>query len=62
MMEDLYISEADREDLEKERYVLAMERMKEILNESICAEQVQTYFHRMAEFVLLMDRAVDYDR
>ncbi len=59
MMEDLYISETDREDLEKERYVLAMERMKEILNESICAEQVQTYFHRMAEFVLLMDRAWD---
>lgn len=59
MMDNLYISETDREDLEKERYTLAIERMKEILNESICTEQVQTYFHRMAEFVLLMDRAWD---
>lgn len=59
MMDNLYISETDREDLEKERYTLAIERMKEILNESICTEQVQTYFHRMADFVLLMDRAWD---
>lgn len=56
-MEDLYISETDREDLEKERYVLGIERIKEILSESICTEHIQAYFNRMAEFVLLMDRA-----
>lgn len=56
-MEDLYITETDKEDLEKERYVLGLERIKEILNESICEERVQTYFHRMAAFILLMDRA-----
>ena len=58
-MEDLYISETDREDLEKERYTLGMERVREILNESICADYIQAYFNRMAEFVLLMDQAWD---
>ncbi len=57
MMEDIYISEADREDLERERYALAMERIREIPNESICEAQEQAYFGRMAEFVLLADRA-----
>ena len=56
-MEDLYISETDREDLEKERYLLGIERIKEIPGESICAGYIQAYFNRMAEFVLLMDRA-----
>lgn len=58
-MEDLYVSETDREDLEKERYALGIERIKEISDESICEEQVQTFFYRMAEFVLLMDRTWD---
>ena len=56
-MEDIYISEADREDLERERYALAMERIREIPNESICEEKEQAYFGHMAEFVLLVDRA-----
>ena len=56
-MEDIYISEADRDDLERERYALAMERIKEIPNESICEAEEQAYFGRMAEFVLLADRA-----
>lgn len=54
-MEDIYISETDREDLVKERYALAMERIKEIPEESICAEQLQAYFGNMARFVLFMD-------
>lgn len=58
-MEDIYISEADRNDLERERYDLAMERIREIPKESISGEQVQAYFNHMAEFVLLMDRAWD---
>lgn len=58
-MEDLYIAEADREDLERERYDLAMGRIREIPEESICETQVQTYFSSMAEFVLLADRAWD---
>ncbi|MDE7259988.1 MAG: leucyl aminopeptidase, partial [Lachnospiraceae bacterium] len=56
-MEDIYISEADREDLERERYALAMERIREIPNESICEKKEQAYFGHMAEFVLLADRA-----
>ena len=56
-MEDLYISDEDRKDLEMERYTLAMERIKQIPDESICEEKIQTYFRIMAEFVLLMDRA-----
>ena len=56
-MEDIYISEADREDLERERYALAMERIREIPNESICEAKEQAYFGRMAEFVLMADRA-----
>lgn len=58
-MEDLYIAETDKADLEKERYALGMERIKEILNESICAGHIQAYFNCIAEFVLLMDRAWD---
>ena len=58
-MEDIYISETDRKDLETERYALALERIRQIPKESICEKQVQTYFRRMAEFVLLMDRAWD---
>ena len=56
-MEDLYISETDKNDLETERYDLALERIREIPSESICEEQVQTYFRNMAEFIMLMDRA-----
>lgn len=58
-MEDLYIAEADREDLERERYALAMERIREIPGESICTKQQQTYFAAMADFVILADRAWD---
>ena len=55
-MEDIYISEADRADLERERYDLALDRIREIPDESICGEQVQAYFHKTAEFILFMDR------
>ena len=58
-MEDIYISEADRADLERERYELALERIREIPGESILEEQAQTYFHQMAGFVLLMDQVRD---
>ncbi len=58
-MEDLYISEADRKDLERERYVLGMERIKQIPDEAGSDERMQTYFHRTAEFVLLMGQAWD---
>ena len=56
-MEDLYISETDKKDLETERYALAIDRIRQIPDESICEKQIQTYFWSMAEFVLLMDRA-----
>ena len=56
-MEDIYISEKDRQDLEAERYVLALERIGQIPDESMCDEQIQTYFRAMAGFVLLADRA-----
>lgn len=56
-MEDLYISETDRKDLEAERYALALDRIRQIPDESICEKEIQTYFRSMAEFVLLMGRA-----
>lgn len=56
-MEDIYISEKDREDLEAERYALAIERIRQIPDESICEEQIRTYFRVVAEFVLLTDKA-----
>ena len=58
-MEDIYISETDKKDLETERYALAIERIREIPTESICEEHVQTYFCNMAKFVMLMDRSWD---
>lgn len=54
-MEDLYISEEDRNDLEMERYDLAIERIRQIPSESICKEKLRTYFKCMAEFVMHMD-------
>lgn len=55
-MEDLYISEEDRNDLETERYGLAIGRIKEMAHETVCDQKLQAYFHCMAEFVLQMDR------
>lgn len=56
-MEDLYISEEDRNDLETERYQLALERIRQIPEESICEESLQEYFGQMAAFVLLVEEA-----
>ena len=56
-MEDLYISEEDRKDLETERYLLALERIREIPEESILTDNLQTYFNRMASFVLSVEEA-----
>lgn len=36
IMEDLYIAEEDRNDLERERYALAIERIREIPQEAVC--------------------------
>ena len=53
-MEDLYIKEADKNDLEKERYELALERISGIAGENACTDEMQDYFRRMASFVLQM--------
>lgn len=55
-MEDLYIEEQDKRDLELERYRLALERILEIPGESICQEPFRAYFHRMAAFVEQMNQ------
>ena len=55
-MEDLYISEADRSDLEMERYTLAIERIREIPGESVCGNPLQAYFDSTAAFVLYLDQ------
>lgn len=55
-MEDLYISEADRADLEMERYTLAIERISKMPGESICGGRLQAYFGSLAAFVLYMDQ------
>lgn len=48
-----------QEDLVLERYGLALARIKEIPDESICGETYRDYFMKMAEFVLLMDRTYE---
>lgn len=54
-MEDLYISEEDRNELIGERYALVIERIREIPGESACGEELRRYFNRMADFVLYLD-------
>lgn len=55
IMEDLYIAEEDRNDLERERYALAIERIREIPQEADCDAALRKYFNSMAAFVLYMD-------
>lgn len=54
-MEDLYMNETDKNDLEIERYALALDRIMEIPSESICEEPFRTFFYQMASFVTKMD-------
>ena len=56
-MEDIYLSEADKEEWEAERYRLACDRIAQIPEETVCKRAVQAYFAEMAAFVLLADRA-----
>ena len=53
-MEDLYINEQDRRDLEEERYTLALERIREMENEELCAPLYRDYFRQMAAFVKML--------
>ncbi len=55
-MEDLYMDENDKRELEIERYGLALERILEIPDESICGEPFQTFFNQMAAYVAQMDQ------
>lgn len=48
-----------QEELIAERYGLALARIREIPDESICGEVCQDYFRQMAAFVLLMDRTYE---
>lgn len=48
-----------QEELILERYGLALARIKEIPDESICGEAYRDYFRQMAAFVLLMDRTYE---
>lgn len=47
-----------QEELIAERYGLALARIREIPDESICGETCQDYFTRMAQFVMMMDQAL----
>lgn len=48
-----------REELIAERYGLALARIREIPDESICGETYRDYFRQMADFVLMMDRTYE---
>ncbi|MCM1266634.1 MAG: aminopeptidase [Bacteroidales bacterium] len=48
-----------QEEIIMERYDLALARIKEIPDESICGEAYRDYFMRMADFVLLMDQTYE---
>lgn len=56
-MQDIYMNEQDRGDLERERYALALERVREIAKEQACAEKCRHYFEKLADFILQMDEA-----
>ncbi len=56
-MEESCLSGEDREDWEAERCALALGRIAQIPEESVCGEALQAYFAHMAAFVLLADRA-----
>lgn len=43
----------------EERYGLALARIREIPDESICSEAYQDYFRQMASFLVLMDRTYE---
>lgn len=45
-----------QEEIIAERYGLALARIKEIPDESICGEAYRDYFMQMADFVLMMDK------
>lgn len=47
-----------QEELIAERYGLALMRIREISDESICSETYQDYFTRMARFVVMADQAL----
>ena len=49
-----------REELIAERYDLALSRIREIPNESICGEAYREYFTQMAEFVKMMDQTLAF--
>ncbi len=48
-----------REELIEERFGLALERIKEIPDESICGEAYRDYFVRMTEFLLFVERTYE---
>ena len=54
-MEDLYIEEQDRKDLEEERYGLALERIREMRQEEACDSAYRAYFQKQAAFAVLME-------
>lgn len=54
-MEDLYIEEQDRKDLEQERYGLALERIREMGQEEECDPVYRAYFQKQAAFAMLME-------
>lgn len=54
------MTETEKAELEKERFMLALERIAQIPNEKKCAEKYQNYFEKMAEFVLLMKKTWDF--
>ena len=58
-MEDRLIDEKEQENLLGERYALALERIREIPQESVCEEAFQQYFSYIAEFVSLVNRTLN---
>lgn len=54
------ITDTNMEQLEKERFALAFERILQIPGEDICEGKYQDYFNKAAEFVILMKKTWDY--
>lgn len=54
------MTETERMELEQERFELALERIRQIVDDKKCSGGYQKYFEKMAEFVLLMKKTWDF--
>lgn len=58
-MEEQFMNDTEKKEMEKERFLLAVGRIAEIKEEKYGNASIQDYFGQLAEFVLLMQKTWD---